>query len=60
MFEKIKEITEKIFSKDECEILNKTYPHGGVACIGDQCIECNDGKWGANKYEKAARDRLSS
>lgn len=57
MFEKVVEKVESFFKKDSCTILGKTYPHEGVACIGDQCIQCDDGKWGANKYEKGSRER---
>lgn len=43
--------------KKGCLFQEKNYPHRGVVCIGDQCIQCNDGKWGANEYEQASRER---
>ncbi len=43
---------------NSCECMGKTYPNGGVACIGDQCIQCYDGKWGPNKFELELKERL--
>jgi hypothetical protein len=57
MFEKIKEKAQSFFEKDTCSVLGKTYPHGASACIGDQCIQCDDGEWGPNEYEEASRKR---
>lgn len=57
MFEKIVEKVQGAFEKESCSILGKSYPHGASACIGDQCIQCNDGKWGPNEFEEECRKR---
>lgn len=44
--------------KKECEFQGKYYPNGGNVCIGDQCIQCYDGKWGPNEYELAFQERI--
>jgi hypothetical protein len=43
--------------KNSCEFKDRNYPDGGVLCIGDQCIQCYDGKWGPNQFEEASRKR---
>ncbi len=55
--DKVEKAIDKVFTKDSCSVLGKEYPHGGVACIGDQCIQCDDGKWGPNKFEEDFRKR---
>ncbi len=47
--------------KKSCDFQDKNYPDGGSVCVGDQCIQCSDGKWGPNKYElKARRENLKA
>ncbi|MFZ2447035.1 MAG: hypothetical protein WAW37_11810 [Syntrophobacteraceae bacterium] len=43
--------------KKSCEFQGKIYPHNGGVCIGDQCIQCDDGKWGPNQYELEEKKR---
>lgn len=43
--------------KKSCEFQDRTYPHGGGVCIGDQCIQCNDGSWGPNEFELKEKKR---
>ncbi len=43
--------------KSGCEFQDKSYPNNGVVCVGDQCIQCYDGKWGPNQYELDERKR---
>lgn len=43
--------------KASCDFQGKNYPNSGVVCIGYQCIQCHDGKWGANQYELEAREK---
>jgi len=47
----------KMAEKNSCEFQGKIYPHESSVCIGDQCIQCNDGKWGPNQYELEEKKR---
>jgi hypothetical protein len=41
----------------KCYFKDKEYSEGSVVCIGDQCIQCMDGKWGPNEFEQRSRER---
>jgi len=42
---------------NSCEFKDKIYPNGSGVCIGDQCIQCYDGKWGPNQFKEESRKR---
>ena len=44
--------------KKSCEFRGKMYPNGSVTCVGDQCIQCVDGRWGPNEFEAELRKMM--
>jgi hypothetical protein len=44
--------------RKSCDFQSKNYADGGVVCVGDQCIQCDDGKWGSSKYELEAKQKI--
>lgn len=47
----------KMTGKSSCKFQGNIYPSGGVICIEDQCIQCSDGRWESNEFERDLRAR---
>jgi len=37
--------------KSGCVFEGKEYPDGYELCAGDQCIQCDDGKWEPGEFQ---------
>ncbi len=42
--------------KKNCMYQGKRYSNGQELCIGDQCLNCNDGNWEQKEFEVGYRE----
>ncbi len=48
---------KKEIKMKDCMYQGKSYSSGKELCIGDQCLNCNDGNWEPKEFEVGYRER---
>jgi hypothetical protein len=41
--------------KNDCVFEDKRYPNGSELCMGNECIQCDDGQWQVSEFEVGYR-----